>query len=82
MITLGRVYQVFYTDREGKKHLAGVPQKTYDDALELVRNAQTLQSAIFGDATIQWPTYIAEIAVHPLTQYPIQATQITEVPWP
>lgn len=60
----------------------GAPQKTYDDALELVRNAQTLQSAIFGDATIQWPTYIAEIAVHPLTQDPIQATQITEVPWP
>jgi hypothetical protein len=47
-----------------------------------VRNAQALQSAIFGDETIQWPTYIAEIAVHAITQDPIQATEITEVPRP
>jgi hypothetical protein len=75
------VYQIFYTDSLGEKHLVGRLLDTYEAALDVVRTSQAIQTSIYADRTIQWPTYIAEIVLTDSYQ-PIATTQITEVPWP
>jgi hypothetical protein len=75
------VYQIFYTDSLGEKHLVGRLLDTYVAALDVVHTSQAIQTSIYADRTIQWPTFIAEIVLTDSNQ-PIATTQITEVPWP